>query len=259
MFLLQLSVAHRTDDTARTITIIMSAYNNTIAAPVAKTYLLHGFRWPRRLIRIHIILQKLDDIAADWIVGQCLLATLWYPSNIIAGPESTATLLANFREQYPAQMANLPTLRFVEQLDLRDTSGIPQDYAYVSDVCVEVRLGVDVDEIRGRGIPSAQWGALQELRDHLNAWDKGKEKEFPLPGLGWYVVHCGDELRERSPAGGGARLGEQEEETTEEEEGKTLVAVGRLAANKTPQVTTKSVASPYRRALQACSRKARQG
>ena len=32
-------------------------------------YLLHGFRWPRPEIRIHIILQNLDDAAAEWLVG----------------------------------------------------------------------------------------------------------------------------------------------------------------------------------------------
>lgn len=34
------------------------------------TYLMHGFRWSRPLIRIHIILQNLDDAAAEWVVGK---------------------------------------------------------------------------------------------------------------------------------------------------------------------------------------------
>lgn len=40
------------------------------------TYLVHGFRWQRAAIRIHIILQNLDDAAAEWIVAPATSLTL---------------------------------------------------------------------------------------------------------------------------------------------------------------------------------------
>lgn len=33
------------------------------------TYLVHGFRWTRAAVRIHIILNNLDDAAAEWIIA----------------------------------------------------------------------------------------------------------------------------------------------------------------------------------------------
>jgi len=47
----------------------------TSGTPMAKTYLLHGFRWSRRLIRIYVIMQSLDSVASDWIVGASLSLT----------------------------------------------------------------------------------------------------------------------------------------------------------------------------------------
>ena len=40
------------------------------------TYLVHGFRWQRANIRIHIILQDLDDAAPEWIVAPATSITL---------------------------------------------------------------------------------------------------------------------------------------------------------------------------------------
>src|ERR1700742_1838973 len=33
------------------------------------TYLLHGFRWRRESIRIHIVMNDLGDAAAEWILA----------------------------------------------------------------------------------------------------------------------------------------------------------------------------------------------
>lgn len=134
-------------------------------------YLLHGFRWPRALIRIHIILQNIEDAAAEWLVA----------------PATTQALLDNFNEEYPECMEHLPNLRFVEQYDPSDTSSEArsQPYAYVADVCEEISLSVDVDEIRGKGVPSDQWAMIMELRDKL----------APGENVAWYVVVCGDEDR----------------------------------------------------------------
>jgi len=98
-------------------------------------------------------------------------------------------------------MTLLPHLRFVEQLDLSDTSGSAQEFAYVADLCVDVRLSVNIDDVRGQGIANAQWHAMEDLRDKLCAFDDSNRREFPLPGLGWFVVHCGDEIRERGVPG----------------------------------------------------------
>lgn len=40
------------------------------------TYLLHGFRWHRRSIRYHIILNNLDDAAPEWIIAPATSITL---------------------------------------------------------------------------------------------------------------------------------------------------------------------------------------
>lgn len=135
------------------------------------TYLLHGFRWPRPLVRIHIILQNIDDAAAEWLVA----------------PGTTAALLDNFEELWPDAMSHLPNLRFIEQYDPNDesASAASQPFAYVADVVEEINLGIDVDEVRGKGVGNDQWGALMEVRDKLAPDEK----------VGWYVVVCGDEER----------------------------------------------------------------
>ncbi|KAF4549015.1 Hypothetical protein D9617_24g017290 [Elsinoe fawcettii] len=147
-------------------------------------YLLHGFRWPRPLIRIHVILQNLDDVAAEWLVA----------------PTTTESLLENFTELYPQLMDNLPNLRFVEQYDPDDIgpNAGSQPYAYIADVCHEIKLGIDVDEMRGKGVSNEQWAALLELRDKLAHEEK----------VGWFIVVCGDE----------ERLAPEEEDEEEEEE-----------------------------------------
>ncbi|GIZ48572.1 hypothetical protein CKM354_001162600 [Cercospora kikuchii] len=140
-------------------------------------YLLHGFKWPRPLIRIHIILQNLDDAAAEWLVS----------------PGTTQCLLENFETLYPDQMKHLPNLKFIEQFDPEDESstnnGPSQPFAYVADVCVEVKLGINIDEFRGKGVTGDQWQALMELRDKI----------APEERPGWFVVVCGDEERWAPP------------------------------------------------------------
>ena len=134
-------------------------------------YLLHGFRWPRPLVRIHIILQNLDDAAAEWLVA----------------PNTSAVLLDNFHRLYPDAMGYLPGLRFVEQYDPNDTSAnaTSQPYAYVADMVQEIKLGVDIDDIRGKGVEQNRWAGMMELRDKLAPEEK----------VAWYVVVCGDEER----------------------------------------------------------------
>ncbi|KAK3109444.1 hypothetical protein LTR53_017297 [Teratosphaeriaceae sp. CCFEE 6253] len=147
------------------------------------TYLLHGFRWPRPLIRVHIILQNLDDAASEWLIA----------------PPTTHTLLRNFDDLYPDCMRHLRSLRFVEQYDPNDTSSAAagQPFAYVADIVQEVRLGVCIDDVTTKGIATEQWGAALELRDKLAPEEK----------VGWFVVVCGDEERWAPPAMGQLEAG----------------------------------------------------
>ncbi|KAJ9648722.1 hypothetical protein H2199_000635 [Coniosporium tulheliwenetii] len=142
------------------------------------TYLLHGFRWPRPMIRIHIILQNLDDCAAEWLMA----------------PLTHSTLLDNFRTLHPEFCSALPNLRFIEQYDPDDTTTKSQPYAYVADVCEEVKLGVDVDEVQGKGVKNEQRDAILGLRD----------KVAPEAKVAWFVVVCGDVERWVPPVEGDA-------------------------------------------------------
>jgi hypothetical protein len=138
-------------------------------------YLLHGFRWPRPLVRIHIILQNLDDAAAEWLMA----------------PLTTKALLGNFNQLYPQMMEHLSNLRFVEQYDPVDESADSksQPYAYVADVVHEVKLGVEIDDVRGKGVSNEAWGSMVELRDKIAPGEK----------VAWYVVVCGDTERWAPP------------------------------------------------------------
>ena len=135
-------------------------------------YVLHGFRWPRRGIRHHIILNNIDDAAPEYIVS----------------PKTSASLLQSLRGFYPHAMKALPNLRFVEQYDPADVSSraLSQPYAFVADKVEICQLSLDIGEIIGQGVPAEGWGALLELRDQLAPGEK----------VGWWVVYNGDEQRE---------------------------------------------------------------
>lgn len=137
------------------------------------TWLVHGFRWPRAAIRIHIIVHNLEDAAPEWLMA----------------PGSTTSLIENFHTLFPEPMASLPSLRFIEQYDPDDLTTKDQPYAYVCDQAHEVQLGVDVDDVRGKGVPSETWSALADLRDKLAAEQK----------VGWFVVVNGDVERWAPP------------------------------------------------------------
>jgi hypothetical protein len=104
-------------------------------------------------------------------------------------PDTTGELMSNFQKEYPDQMKHIPNLRFIEQYDPEDETVKDQPYAYVCDQVHEVRLGVEVDEVRGVGVQSAAWSALVELRDKLAPEEK----------LGWFVVVNGDVERWAPP------------------------------------------------------------
>ncbi|MCJ1483000.1 hypothetical protein MMC06_003166 [Schaereria dolodes] len=134
-------------------------------------YLIHGFRWPRSAIRIHIILNNVDDAAAEYVMS----------------PTTSEALISTFRNLHPELMAALPNLRLMEQYDPEDTSdnAVSQPWAFVADKVEECKLSLDVGEVMGRGVGAESWGALVELRDQLAAGEK----------VGWWVVYNGDEQR----------------------------------------------------------------
>ncbi|KAA6415131.1 MAG: hypothetical protein FRX48_01883 [Lasallia pustulata] len=166
-------------------------------------YLLHGFRWPRAAIRIHIILNNIDDAAAEWI----------------SSPTTSSALLESLRTLHPDLMAALPNLRFIEQYDPADTSpaATSQPYAFVADKIERCELSVDVSEVMGEGVNPDEWGALVELRDQLAKGEK----------VGWYVVYNGDEER------WAPKEEEDEEEEVEEEEKEVVEPQGRKSSRGT--------------------------
>ena len=134
-------------------------------------YLLHGFRWPRKAIRDHIIFNNVNEAAPEYIVS----------------PGSATALLENFRGLYKEVMEALPKLRLIEAYEPMDVSSaaLPQPYAFVADKVEICHLSLDVSEAMNQGIPNEGWDALMDLKERLAPGEK----------LGWWVVYNGDELR----------------------------------------------------------------
>lgn len=102
-------------------------------------------------------------------------------------PATIECMRENFQKIYAEPMKGLPNLQFVEQFDveLADKGDNVQPYAYVADVVEEIRLGVEVGEVMGRGVPNEQWASITELRDQI----------APGERVGWFVVVCQDTER----------------------------------------------------------------
>ncbi|KAL8709429.1 MAG: hypothetical protein Q9220_005812 [cf. Caloplaca sp. 1 TL-2023] len=131
-------------------------------------FLVHGFRWARNEIRVHVVLQEVDDAA---------------PNNLMSG-DSEEAMNENFQELYPGPMANLPPLRFIEPLNPNNEKfKYPSEpYVFVADVVVQSEDYIDVTEAMNKGIRAAQWDAMADLRDQIAKGEK----------IGWFVVHNGD-------------------------------------------------------------------
>ncbi|KAH6643669.1 hypothetical protein C7974DRAFT_324566 [Boeremia exigua] len=153
------------------------------------TWLVHGFRWPRAQVRIHTILQNLDDVAPEWLMA----------------PATQACLHTNFNQQWPAIVARLPGLRFIEQYDPDDLTVKDQPYAYVCDQVHDIRLGIDIDDARGDQVSDDQLAAIAELRD----------KVTPDAKLGWFVVVNGDVERWAPPLEDEDELADEDDEDAE--------------------------------------------
>ena len=155
-------------------------------------YLLHGFRWPRQAVRVHTILNNIDDAAPEWLMSS----------------SSSRAIFENLTTNHPDIMKNLPMLRFVEQYNPDDIShaALSQPFVYVADRVEVNDLSISVEEMQAKGIPTGQWDSLVELRDKLAPEEK----------IGWWAVYCGDEKRE---IGSSDRAGGWREEMEEQKLG----------------------------------------
>ncbi|KAK2932793.1 hypothetical protein FoTM2_007252 [Fusarium oxysporum f. sp. vasinfectum] len=183
------------------------------------TYLCHGFRWHRRDIRIFVILNDLEDAAPNWVLAPassyCILDQLHAKYDFL--PElsppttptqkSTSAKNANIKKQFdhvdddhalptsrvsdaedPVLMHSWSPVKLLEEFDVDEMVTACRPYAYVADYVVRVDLSVDVagqmakyyDKMAGED------GWIMKLRNEL-------QKGEPVR---WYVVVCGDDVRE---------------------------------------------------------------
>ncbi|KAH6895292.1 AorFlbE-like protein [Thelonectria olida] len=209
------------------------------------TYLCHGFRWHRRDIRIFVILHDLEDAAPNWVIGPASsLAILSQfhalydflpdppppaPPPPVAPPKRPLSPLA-FDPKMPLMHRDddhsMPLSRvaddedhvrmhsswspvmLLEEFDPDDLMVASRPYAYVADYVTRIDLSADVVEemakyrMRGKG----EW--FQQLRDEVQ---KGED-------IRWYVVVCGDDVREVPGDSGSEDVDDSDEEDMSGEE-----------------------------------------
>ncbi|KAK3987835.1 hypothetical protein QBC44DRAFT_399601 [Cladorrhinum sp. PSN332] len=168
------------------------------------TYLAHAFRWHRKSIIIHSIIQNLDNCSPDWICSPnssaCILdsfSTLYNIPPPSSNPDTTTSDDGDAPRKSPFTL--------LEQYDPSNLSSASAPYAYVADHVVKIDLSCDLaEEIKKY---DGKDGLLEKLRDEI---EKGEEVK-------WYVVVCGDE--ERGWPGKDEEEEDEEEEDEEEDEG----------------------------------------
>ncbi|KAM5365622.1 hypothetical protein ACJZ2D_010894 [Fusarium nematophilum] len=185
------------------------------------TYLCHGFRWHRRDIRIFVILNDIEDAAPNWVIAPATSASIlsqFYASYDFlpkpAPPTPPSERDGNSRrvvkageDQHehidddhslppprvpPSQdgvlMHSWSAVRVLEEFDPDEMTVPCRPYAYVADYVVRVDLSVDVAgemaKYYDKMIRDDAW--IVRLRDEL-------QKGEPVR---WYIVVCGDEVRE---------------------------------------------------------------
>ncbi|KAK7432661.1 hypothetical protein QQZ08_000870 [Neonectria magnoliae] len=181
------------------------------------TYLCHGFRWHRRDIRIFVVLHDLEDAASNWVIGpatsRAILSQLHTSFTFIpepAAPPAVAPPASSPVAKKPASepphhdddftvppsrvpeskdpvlMHSWSAVKLLEEFDPEDTRLPSRPYAFVADYVVRIDLSANVvDEMaKYRMRKQDEW--FSRLRDEMQ---KGED-------LRWYVVVCGDDLRE---------------------------------------------------------------
>ncbi|EEU40370.1 uncharacterized protein NECHADRAFT_105910 [Fusarium vanettenii 77-13-4] len=191
------------------------------------TYLCHGFRWHRRAIRIYVILNDLEDAASNWIIGPATSSSIidqFYTSYDflpeVAPPqqEASVSIKAKKDDEHLDDDLSLPpsrvppehdgvlmhswsAVKLLEEYDPEDITTPCRPYAYVADYVVRVDLSVDVAGEMAKYYEkmAGEDGWIVKLRDEL-------QKGEPVR---WYVVVCGDEVRDFP--------GESDDEESEED------------------------------------------
>ncbi|GKU14419.1 unnamed protein product [Fusarium langsethiae] len=186
------------------------------------TYLCHGFRWHRRDIRIFVILNDLEDAAPNWILAPassyCILDQLHAQFDFLPEltPPTTPTQ-ASFSNAKNAKSESKPKpdhvdddhdlpnsrvpdaedavlmhswspVKLLEEFDVDEMTMACRPYAYVADHVVRIDLSVDVAGEMAKYYErmAGDDGWIVKLRDQL-------QKGEPVK---WYVIVCGDEVRE---------------------------------------------------------------
>lgn len=135
-------------------------------------YLIHGFKWPRAAIRIHVIINNIDDAAPDWTMSS----------------SSCQAFKDNLETLFPDTMAALADFRLIEQYNTIDENCQP--HAFVADFVKEIPFSLDVDQVRlNHSFTPQAWEAMCDLRDHLSVDEK----------IHWYIVFNCDPERDMGP------------------------------------------------------------
>ncbi|KAK5998297.1 hypothetical protein PT974_00672 [Cladobotryum mycophilum] len=159
------------------------------------TYLCHGFRWQRRLIRIFVILENIDEGAPDWIIarGSSRAILQRFATKFDFLPRPTSKQPAG-QQQVPASEDNVlvndwSPVKLLEEYDPEEMAISARPFAYVADYAIRVDLSAGLDEEKAKYEAQLKEGNqgdwFERLRDELQAGEP----------IGWYVVVCGDEER----------------------------------------------------------------
>ncbi|RSM01694.1 hypothetical protein CEP52_008428 [Fusarium oligoseptatum] len=198
------------------------------------TYLCHGFRWHRRAIRIYVILNDLEDAASNWIIGPATSSSIvsqFYTSYDflpeVAPPQQdeSVSIKAKKDNEHLDDDLSLPpsrvapendgvlmhswsAVKLLEEYDPEETVTPCRPYAYVADHVVRIDLSADVAGEMAKYYEkmAGEDGWIVKLRDEL-------QKGEPVR---WYVVVCGDEVRDFP---GMSDDEESEEDSTSEYDG----------------------------------------
>ncbi|RFU73140.1 lbe protein [Trichoderma arundinaceum] len=190
------------------------------------TYLCHGFRWTRRLIRIFVILEDLEDAAPDWITGRDTSAIILerfstkfdylpqrpaqQPSEQQSEPQSEhqqeqakqeEKTIAHQDDDLSVPPSRVPDcedsvlinqaspVKLLEEHDPEETSISTRPFAYVADHVIRIDLSANIlEEI-------AKYEALAKERNEGDWFEKLRDELQAGAPIEWYVVVNGDEER----------------------------------------------------------------
>jgi hypothetical protein len=137
------------------------------------TYLVHGFRWSRQSIRIHILLHNLEDAAAEWIVA----------------PATSITLLNSFYTLFDfLPPSSTPKSSFSSASGSNQTAGSAPASAITDGVPIAAAQGLvgESPEVKDKLLNRRKSGKLQKLktsrsRKSLRSLHVPDELTPPLP------------------------------------------------------------------------------